>query len=775
MTDFAGRGGASKAVLRGAVAAGALVFTMAAGAWAQNYSFSAVRISGNDRIADSTILSYAGIARGQAVSAGQLNEAAQAIRASGLFEQVSVTPRGGTLVIDVTERPTINRIAIEGNTRLRDSRLLPLLQSQSRRAFDPAIVERDTAAISAAYAAEGRINAVVQPKIIRRSQNRVDLVFEVAEGGVTEISRIGFVGNRSFSNRRLRGVLETKQAGLLRAIIKRDTYDPARIQFDKKVLTEFYHSRGYMDFAITSVDVSLAAERDRYLVTFNIQEGQQFTVGTVDIVSEMPGVSADMFRRAIGLRQGQVYSPLNVDADIDRMERIALRNGVNFLRVEPRITRNHRGVALNVTYALTEGPRIFVERIDIEGNTTTLDRVVRNQFTVAEGDPFNPRQIRESAERIRALGFFSSADVNAREGSSPDQVVVDVDVAEQPTGSLNFGANYNSDNGVGLLANFREQNFLGRGQYLSFGVNAGRKSQQINFDFREPALLGRDLGFGLSLGYASTNEQKGKFDTSTGTLSPSFDFPVSYNGRFGVFYKFDYTRLHGLPALGAPNPISAIIRREAGLGPVSTHSLGYNYSWDTLRSGSREDKWRVRLSFGQEFGRSNADQAFVKSSFSATAQTRILNEDVTLRGTIEGGHLHYSQGYSRVTDRFFMGSNIMRGFRPGGIGPRDAVTGDALGGNAFAVARLEAEFPIGLPDEYGVHGGAFFDYGSLWSVGNTSGATVLYNDPIPRAVAGLSLFWKTPVGPLRFNFTRPIRSEARDETRNFDVTISTSF
>lgn len=774
MSFFYGRANVSSSVLRGTAAAGVIALALTGAVFAQSYSFNSVSVSGNERIADATVLSYAGISRGQSLSAAELNDAAQRIRASGLFESVTVTPSGGTLVINVVERLSVNRVAFEGNRSIRDAQLASLVSSQSRRALDPARVQDDVVAISRAYADQGYVNAFVQPKIIRRSNGRADLVFEISEGGVTEIERIGFVGNRTFSDRRLRGVLQTKQAGLLRALISRDTYSPDRLQFDRKVLTEFYHSRGYMDFNITNVDVSLSEERDRYLVTFNVQEGQQFRVGQVNLVSEIPGVDTAPFARMLTLRSGAVYSPTDINRDIDRLEALALRRGVNFLRVEPRITRDARGLLLNVTYALTEGPRIFVERIDIEGNTTTMDRVIRNQFTVVEGDPFNPRQIRESAERIRALGFFSNAEVEAREGSSPDQVVVDVDVAEQPTGKFSFGGNYNPDVGFSLLANFKEQNFMGRGQYFALGVNAGRKSRRFSFDFIEPNLLGRDLSLGLSLAYASTNQQNAKYDTATGSFSPSIGFPVSENGRLNLTYEYDYTRLYGLPGAGDP-PVSGIIRREAGLGGVSTHSLGYSYSWDSVRGGSTEDPWRVRFEFGQSFGRSDAQQEFVKTTGRLVAQTRVLNEDVVLRGVLQGGYLHYTKGNSRVTDRFFMGSEVMRGFQAGGIGPRDAVTGDALGGNAYAVARLEAEFPIGLPDEYGIHGGAFVDYGSLWDVGDTSGGTVLYNDPIPRAVAGLSLFWKTPVGPLRFNFSRPIKVESQDRTRNFDITISTNF
>lgn len=755
---------------RTAATATALTFSFALAAAAQSYSFNTVRVDGNLRIADSTILSYMGIKRGEVIDAGRLNDAVQALRATNLFETVSVTPSGSTLIIEVVERPTINRVNFEGNSRLKDSRLAGLIKSGSRQVFDPAVVEADTQALAEAYAESGRVNAVIQPRIIRRSDNRVDLVFEVSEGGITEIERISFVGNRSFSDYRLRGVLETKQAGLLRVLLSRDTYSRQRLNFDKQVLTDFYNSRGYVDFQVLNVDVALSEERDRYLLTFNIQEGQQFRVGSVNLTSSLPNVNEAEFQRVLRLRSGQVYSPSDIDADIDRLERLALRNGVNFLRVEPKIERDDRGLLLNVTYELTEGPRIFVERIDIEGNTTTLDRVIRNQFVVAEGDPFNPRQIRESAERIRAMGFFGNADVQAREGSSGDQVIVDVNVAEQPTGSLTFGGNYSSEGGAGLIVDFKERNFLGRGQLFNLALNTSKKSRSFSFNFAEPNLLGRDLRFGIGANYTTTDNKYARFNTVNGAISPSLSFPLSDNGRLSLSYAYDYTQMRDLKS-----GISPILTKEAELGGVSTNSLGYVYSWDTARSGTEEDKWRVRLTFGQEFAASNKDQQFIKTTASATAQTRVLREDLTLRATLEGGMLHYSKGNSRVTDRFFLGGNTMRGFSFDGIGPRDKATDDALGGNMYAVARLEAEFPIGLPEEYGITGGAFVDYGSVWDVGNTYGQEVLYDDFTARATAGLSLFWKTPMGPLRFNFTRPIKAEEKDKTKSFDITISTSF
>ena len=749
---------------------------MSGAATAQQYQFSAVEVSGNLRIETGTILTYAGITRGQAVSAGELNDAVQRIRASGQFESVDAVPQGNTLIISVVEYPTINRISIEGNSRLSDEELGAVIGSVARRVYSPVQAEQDVAAITQAYADSGRVNAVVTPSIIRQADNRVDLVFAVAEGGVSEVERISFVGNRSFSERRLRGVLETKQAGLLRALISRDTIDPDRIAADQRVLTDFYNSRGYADFAVQNVDVALTQDRSAYLVTFNVQEGQRFTFGNISVTSAIPEADAAEFQDALRLRSGVVYSPSLIEEDIARLERLALRKGLNFVSIEPRITRNDRDLQLNVEFALVRGERIFVERIDIEGNNTTLDRVIRNQFRVVEGDPFNPRSIRESAERIRALGFFSTADVNAREGNTPGEVVIDVNVEETPTGSLSFGANFASDNGFSLLASFKERNFLGRGQGLNFELSTGESNRVFSFDFSEPNFLGRDLRFGLALDYKTTDNQNALYDTETFRFSPSIAFPVSENGRVTVFYAIEYTDITDVAGSDTPadqtDDASTVIEQEAGLGGLLANSLGYSYSFDTRRTGLDPNSG-VLLRFGQEFG--FGDTSFIKTTALATAETKVWGEELTLRATVEGGLLAFSEGQSRVTDRFFLGSRLLRGFEPGGIGPRDADTGDALGGNVFAVARLEAEFPLGLPEEYGITGGAFFDYGSVWDVGNTFGANVLYNDFTPRSVVGLSIFWTTPIGPLRFNFSNALDAQEFDQPKSFDLTISTTF
>jgi len=741
---------------------------------AQQYQFNTVQINGNERIGDSAILRQAGITRGQPVSGGQLNDAYQKLQSSGLFETVAIEPRGGTLVINVVELPTLNRVTFEGNRRIKNEQLALLVGSTERRVFNPAQAEADAAAIAEAYTSEGRIAARVQPRIIKLNQNRVNLVFEIFEGDNVEVERLSFVGNRKFSDRRLRRVLGTKQAGFFRRLVRRDTFVEGRVEADKQMLRDFYLSRGYVDMRTTAVNGELTEERDGFFVSYNIVEGQQFKFGEVSLVSEMPDVDADAYRKIIKVRSGKVYSPTAVENDISRLERQAIRDGVDFMRVEPRIERNERDLTLDVTYVITRGPRVFVERIDIEGNTTTLDRVIRGQINSVEGDPFNPREIRQAAERIRALNYFETAEVNARDGSSGEQVVIDVNVEEKPTGSLNFGGSFSNNDGFGVAISFAEENFLGRGQKLALSISTAEEATRYGINFVEPNLLGRDLAFGLNIDYSEANSSFSSFDTNQLLVQPSLSFPVSENGRLSLRYTAQQVEL----LQRDPIENGLTIADDIASGAQISSALGYEYTYDTRRSGL-DPTSGVLVQFSQDFAGLGGDSKYIKTVAKVTGEKRVFNEEVTLRASLEGGALAWRSGNNRVTDRFMIGPSVIRGFEPGGIGPRDVsgTVNDPLGGNFYVAARFEAEFPLGLPEEYGISGGVFYDVGNLWDLSdvNLNGGSVLGESGSFRHVVGLSLFWETPLGPLQFNVSKALKSETFDKEQSFEVTLRTEF
>ncbi|MBV0890487.1 outer membrane protein assembly factor BamA [Paracoccus sp. Z118] len=757
------------------VLAGAPAFAQAA------FSFSNVQIEGSQRVDPNTILSMANVERGGTMSAGQLNDAQQRLQSSGLFEQVELVPQGGTLVIRVNEYPTIRVISFEGNRRLNDERMAEIVSSRANRVFSPAQAEQDAQLIAAAYAADGRLAARVDPRVIRRANNQVDLVFEVREGDLTEIERIGFTGNRAFSDRRLRNVLNTKQAGLLRNFIRRDTYAPERIQLDEQLLTDFYRSRGYADFRVQAVAPEITRERDAFYVTYAVTEGPRYTFGRVNTASEIPGVDAAPFAAQNRVGSGEVYSPQAVENTIRRMETVAIQQGLDFVNIEPRITRNMSNQTLDLTFALTRGPRIFVERIDIEGNTTTLDEVIRRQFRTVEGDPFNPREIRNAAERIRALGYFADAQVGSRQGTSPQQVIVDVNVEEQPTGSLSFGGSYSASSGVGFNASLQESNFLGRGQQVGLSLSTASGSQGFQFDFTEPAFLGRDLRARFSTWYQTTDRLNSDYNTKAIGFLTALEFPVSANGRVELRYRLEEDELKDVDPIeinaetGELDGSSPILYFEQGSRLSS--SLGYTYSYDSRRTGlDPVTNWKFSLT--QDVAGLGGDVKSVTTSVLAGVESRAWRREVTLLAEVEAGAVSMLDDQeSRITDRF-SGNSKIRGFEPNGYGPRDtdAPNEDALGGNFFWAARAEAQFPLGLPEEYGVAGAVFADVGSVWGLDNTAGYLGEVDDSMKvRASVGVSLFWTTPLGPLRFNLAKAVKKEDYDEEQAFDLTISTRF
>ncbi|SDZ34920.1 Beta-barrel assembly machine subunit BamA [Jannaschia faecimaris] len=752
---------------------GVLVFSSVTSVAAQTYRFQTFEVQGNTRIETSSVLATLGVTPGQAIEAGQLNDGFQRLQASGLFETVEIVPQGSKLLVIVNEYPTINRISIEGNDRLNDDDLLTVVGSQVRRVYSPRQAEQDAAALSEAYASSGRLSATVQPKIIRRSDNRVDLVFEVAEGRVTEVERLSFVGNRAFSDRRLRRVLETKQAGIFRALVSADTFVADRVALDAQLLRDFYLSRGYADIQVLSATPELSPSRDAYYLTFRVQEGQQFRFGTVTAVSTLPEIDTDKYQSEVRVSPGDIFNPQTIERQIQRLELLATQQGLTFVRVVPQVRRNDADLTLDVDFVIEKGERQFVERIDIEGNATTLDRVIRREFDTVEGDPFNPREIRAAAERIRALGYFSQADVTAREGSGPDQVIVDVDVEEQPTGSLGFGANYSVQNGVGVSVNFSETNFLGRGQTLNVGVDTSSDSGSTRVSFIEPYFLNRDLALSFSAYYSENTDDAFTFDTKSVGFRTGLDFPAGEYSRLGVFYGISQDELDARPGT-ALSPILL-----ADQGKSITSFVGYTYNFNTIGQGLDPTRG-VRLRFGQQFAGVGGDEEFVKTTFLASAQRTVRNDEITLNATLEGGVIStLNDDASRQSNRFFNGPSIIRGFESGGIGPRDLnFSNDSLGGNYFVAARFEAQFPLGfIPDEYGITAATFLDVGSVWGLDDTSlsGPIPVDDDFYLNSAVGVGFLWDTAIGPLRFNFTRAINKRDYDQEQTFDLTIQTRF
>ena len=733
-------------------------------------SFTSIEVNGNYRIETATILSVADTPLNVPLSDSDVNGSLQRLMSSKLFEKVEFKIDNSVLKIAVKEFPTINQISIEGNKRLTDEQLIKLISSKPLKVYSTNLARSDAEKLASAYGSVGRITAEVKPFIIRRSDNRIDLVFEVFEGQVIEVNRLSFIGNQNFSDRRLRRVLKTKQAGLLRKFRTNDTFAEDRIELDKQLLRDFYSSRGYIDFKVLSATSVLTRQRDSFFVTFKIDEGFSYALGDVLVSSDLPDVQLEGFSEIINLKSGVPFSPIYIDKAISRAEKLASDKGFNFIRVDPIVDRNDATRTLNVTFNLVRGPRIFVERIDISGNSTTIDRVIRQRFDTVEGDPFNPRKIREASARIDALGFFEPVSINSKAGSDDNNIIIDLKVKEVPTGSLTFGASYGQAAGFGGNIQLEQRNLLGRGQRLSLSVDTAASTKTYSINFAEPKFLGRDLSFGINIFNTSTNSQFSAYDTTSHGVNPSISFPVSKYGNTSLFYSFGRTSVENLPSTS-----SQILQDENSA--KSSSIIGATYGFDTRKTGFNPDAG-VNLVLSQKFAGIGGGNQYLKTNALLGGQTELFNGDLRLTGEIEAGRIQSFSGASSILDRYFANGGAIRGFEHNGIGPRDisAQNKDALGGNLFAAARFEAMFPIGFLESYGMSGGSFYDIGSVWELDNTAGTSGVVNDSLSlRSAVGLSLFWKTVIGPLRINYSKALAKKSYDKTQILELTVSTNF
>ncbi len=747
-------------------------------------TFSRIDVAGNQRVEADTIRVFAGIEPGQAVTPETLNLAVRRLFETGLFETVDVTPQAGRLVITVTENPSINQIAFEGNRSLDDDELALVVQLRSRRAFSVAAAEADAQRIVDAYRAAGRYGAEVTPVIIRLPDNRVDLVFEVVEGRPTRVQRINFIGNEVFSDGRLRRVVQTGQSTLLSSIFGSATYDADRIEVDRELLRQFYLERGYVDFQVRSATAEIARERNAFFVTFTVFEGPRYDFGAISVASFVPGLDAADFEPLVGpVLGGGVYNAKLVERVVDRMTFQAGQQGYAFLEVRPRVVRNEAARTVDIVFELVEGERVFIERIDISGNTRTLDRVVRRQFNVVEGDAFNAREIRNAENRIRALEYFSEVNVSIREGSAPSRALIGVQVEDQPTGSLNLGGSFSTGEGAAAQISITERNFLGRGQTVSLALTASGQYTNVDFTFVEPALFDRDLLGGFQIYYLDRNYNETAYKTSNIGFAPRIGFPISENGRLTLRYSISQDEIYDVA-----RDASKIIQEEEGTEIVSAVALTYTYD---RRNSPIDPTAGFILSVTQDFAGLGGDATYSKTSGTARAYTSLFDEDVVLSAALEGGALFSTDG-TKVTQRFITGGDAFRGFARNGVGPRDICgrgkwpdceppqetyeVDDPLGGNFLTVLRLDASFPLGPLEQYGIYGGVFSDVGSLWGLDDTDGSMGQVDaDFYLRATAGVSLFVETPFAPLRFNFSHALRKKSYDETENFRFSIATRF
>lgn len=728
---------------------------------------NAVIIQGNRRIESGTILSYMELDANQTIDGDTLNAAVRRLFDTGLFKDVQITPAGNQLLVEVIENPSISQIAFEGNDALNDEDLLPLINLRPRLPFTVSAAEADAQAIIEIYRRTGRYGAEVEPVIIERSENRVDLVFEINEGELTGVSGITFTGNTVYSDRRLRGVIETSESSFLASLLSSDVYDPDKLELDKELLRRYYFSRGYADFTVLSATAELTPDRDGFLISFNISEGEPYAFGLFDVAVSARGLDRNDFIDAIpDDLEGDLYDATEIEEIANSLTDLAGQRGFAFVQVRPRPVKNTEDRIIDVTFDIAEGPRVFIERIDIEGNTQTLDRVVRREIPLVEGDPFDTRKIRQARTNIRGLGFFSAVELTTEQGSTEDRATLKVRVEEQSTGSLSFGLGFSTGSGpVGNIL-VQERNFLGRGQNVELDITAAGDTQVYDFSFTEPAFLDRDLAIGMRAFFVDDDRSdESSFEVSELGFSPFVAFPLSEHTRLSLRYDANRQDIQVEPTA------SAVL--QADDGDRITSSVGYTITHDR-RNDRIEPTSGYFLRLSQDAAGLGGDARYLSSVGSAKAWTSFFDEDIIASVEVAGAAIFGFGDDIVVTERFFLGGSNLRGFADEGAGPVDTTTGDSLGGKYRMTSRLELSFPIGLPEEFGIFGGAFVDAGTLFGLDNTLGGAIDDSSSF-RVAAGALLFIATPFGPLEMSFGIPILEEDTDDTEIFRLSIGTRF
>ncbi|MDA9369616.1 outer membrane protein assembly factor BamA [Amylibacter sp.] len=731
----------------------------------QENIISSIVVNGNKRITNETIIAISKVEKGASYSPSQLNSALQLIKKSTFFKTATLSFVNNVLMINVVENPTINTINFEGNSTLQDINLFELIFSRERQTLSISKAQKDADLIAAAYADKGRISALITPKIVELSDNRVDLIFEISEGRITEVEKITFTGNRVFSDFRLKGVIATKQAGIFRRFIKSDTYVEDKLNYDIDRLQDFYINKGYIDFEVKS-SVKLTRAKDAFLINYSITEGQQYNFSEISFDISNINIDMNSLTKINRIKNGSSFDQRRVSKLVEEIDIYLTKEGFNFIEPIPFMSRNNTKLTMDVEIELQSTKKIFVERIEVEGNSTTIDEVIRLQFDFVEGDPFNRRKILEAVDRIRGLGFFSSVETNTREGSSPEKVIIEVKLTEKPTGSLGVGAGFNSSDGTEFTFNVNERNFLGRGQTVRLDLSSSKIEKQTDIGFEDPSFLGRNLLAGISFGQTTSTPNSIPLKTEKLYFSPIMGFPLSRDSNLSVRYRLDHD---DIKLTTYPGLVSPLIRSDIGNKNKSALILSYNLD-KTNSVISPTAGYDFRLT--QEFSGLGGDISFMKSELKFKTYKTMFRDDIILSSDLFSGLIVGSD--ASIINRFTLGGDRLKGFKNQGIGPYDTIFDDPLGGKMVASLSLQASFPIGVPEEYGIFGGLFIDTGSLWGLDNT-GLGRIDDSANIRSAAGVSIFWDTVIGPLRFNWSRPIKKETYDVIENFRFTVDTRF
>jgi outer membrane protein insertion porin family len=801
--------------LVGAVLAGltvcAVIGAVATAERASAQAASSIVVEGNRRVEADTIRSYFRTAPGERLDSYKIDQAIKALYATGLFEDVRINQAAGRLIVTVVENPVINRVAFEGNKKLKDEQLRTEVQSKPRGTLSRPTVQADVQRIVEIYRRNGRFDARVTPKIIELPNNRVDLVFEINEGEKTGVKKIRFVGNNSYRDQRLKDEIKTSESmPILNFLQSADIYDPDRIEADRDLIRRFYLKHGYADIRVVSAVAVYDPELKGFVVTFTIEEGQRYRFGKVDIESNVAAVDARSLYGQLRAKPGAVYNAEAVEKSVERLSIEVARRGYPFAVVRPRGDRDQATATINVAFVVNDGPRLYIERINIRGNTRTRDYVIRREFDIGEGDAYNRALIDRAERRLKNLNYFKTVKITNEPGSAPDRIVLNVDVEEMPTGQFSVAGGYSTADGFMAELSLSERNLLGHGQFARFAVQYGQRARGFELSYAEPFFLGyrfmvgadffakqtiastyvsydsKTIGGTLRTGFALSEELALQMRYSIyqqEVTLPTFlnncilSSNATQNGgtgvtptNEGVFNAASNTDTIVNPGTQGgcyfDGEASLAVRKELANGPVLVSLLGYTVAYSTL-DNNRNPTSGIYAELKQDFAGVGGDVNFIRSTATVRSYYEVFSDIITVL-QLQGGHITgWGSKDLRMLDHFQMGPNLVRGFAPAGLGPRDMTPGtrqDALGGTIFWGATLEAQAPFTfLPKDVGIKGAVFADAGSLWNYeGPTSwdvtGETLAVgsSNMVVRSSVGAGLIWNSPFGPLRFDYAFPL-------------------
>ena len=732
-------------------------------------------VQGNERIESSTVASYLPIARGDRVDPAIIDTALKALFRTDLFADVRIELQGETLVVRVVENPIINQVVFEGNHALNDEKLRDEVTIHPRSIFTRAHVQQDVQRIVELYRRSGRISASVTPEIVELPQKRVDLIFRINEGPKTGIDRVNFLGNKAFSDNALRDAIVTTETHWYKFFTSNDNYDPDRVEYDREQLRKFYTNRGYYDFRVVSSIAELTNDQRRFAVTFTVDEGEKYRFGKLSVTTgDVRRLNGDVLRALLPIKEGQTYEADKIESSVDALTFAAGSSGFAFVDIRPRFTPHADTHTVDVTFDVREGQRVYVDRIDIVGNTRTLDKVIRGELKVAEGDAYNRVLVDRSVTELKRLGFFKTVEIEQVPTGQPDRTDLRVKVEEQPTGELSLGAGYSSVDKLLLDVGISEHNFRGRGQDVRLRASVGSLQKQIDASFTEPRFMGRDLRAGVQLyDYSYDYSQYTGFRTNSVGAGASLGWPISTTTYFLTRYQAHRDDVQVDDTQCATGTVSITLCEQRGRSFTSL--VGYTVSVDRRNDPIRPTRGWVGT-LGQDFAGVGGDVQYVRSDTSGSWYYGINRNIVFTANGAAGFIFGWGGNTVRINDRYFKGGDTFRGFEIAGIGPRDTQFGEALGGKLFAIGSFELGFPNLLPEQYGIKTALFTEFGTLGLLDKSQKTTTTVRDNLGlRASYGISVFWNAPVGPIRLDFSRILRKEPYDRTEGFRFSTSTQF